>query len=56
VLRRPVESALGAVVGVKDDPGCEVAAAAAGRDRGQERIEAQLRAQVIGERPAQQPP
>jgi hypothetical protein len=43
VVRRPLELKLRAVIGVKDDPGREVPAAAAGRDRRQERIQAQLR-------------
>jgi hypothetical protein len=54
VLRRSVESALGAVVGVENDPGRQVPAAAAGRDGGQQRVQAQLRAQVVGDGPAEQ--
>jgi hypothetical protein len=45
---------LGAVVGVKDDPGRQVPPSAAGRDGGQQRVQAQLRAQVVGDGPAEQ--
>jgi hypothetical protein len=47
---------LRAVIGVKHDPGRQVPPPAAGGDGGQQRVQAQLRAQVIGDRPAQQPP
>ncbi|MGA5799441.1 hypothetical protein ACPC4G_33785 [Streptomyces cellulosae] len=52
VLRRPVESALGAVIGVYDRSG-EAAAGAFGGGQG---VDDEIGAHVIGDRPAGQAP
>ncbi len=44
------------MIGVGNDPSGEVTPSAAGRDGGQERIQAELCTQVVSDGPAQQPP
>src|SRR2546425_6543746 len=54
-LRRPVESALAASIGVEDDP-FDGGSVASQPGSGSEGVEAQLGAEVVGDRPAQQAP